>query len=847
MNCAAPIANNLAFLNGFTSLTAVNIASQSTAWTINGSFTGTPAVNNGLVYVISGSQVEILNANTGTSVGTLQTSDSGLTGQPVLAGDSLIVSSSSNTYLFNLQTGALVQTIPYGGPVSVAGGQLYLAGSDGVLRVYRSNAVNVAFSSAGAVGLSAYGYTATGQTLSGTLGFAPAAGAVLTVINNTSSSPIAGTFTNLPDGGNINLTFGGTNYAFTASYSGGVGNDLTLTCLGAPPQAPVITNRPPPANATVGYSYIFAYQVSGYPAPTFAVTSGALPPGLALSSDGVISGRSTQSGTYSGTVTASNGVSPAATQNFSIIVGQTPPVSNGPAITAQPTDQVVTTGVSASFSVTASGSPTPTYQWQVSADGGTTWINLTDTAPYSGTATSTLMVAGTTTAMNGLQYQCVITTGASSTASLPATLVVMGLSDQAFLHRLFQDVLGRPIDPGAAASFGAALLGGESRTAVLNSLLESNEYSLRQIEPVIRLYYAALARCPDYAGLQNWSNALQGGQLTLAGAGDQFAGSAEFLLKYGNLDNTGYVQQLYRNVLGREADPAGLADWVGQLNSGSSRGKVLIGFSESPEFQADMANQVEVVRLYCLLLKRMPTTTELPDWIRFLNGDDQTDTLLTLGCPAGLSNECYVQAVFEGFLCRSADPGALSAFTAGLASGTVTHSGLVDTLLNSSEFGAYVGPVSRLYLAAFNRIPDQPGLVNWVSYAEAGNSLQSVADTFTASQEFTNRYGAMSDTGYVTALYQNVLGRTPDPAGLAYWTGLLASGTSRGGVLIGFSQSPEGINLFAPTLRTFLHYFTFLDTAPTQADLDYWNAYLTTLDDQLRGDLLSDPTFANGS
>jgi len=66
-------------------------------------------------------------------------------------------------------------------------------------------------------------------------------------------------------------------------------------------------------------------------------------------------------------------------------------------------------------------------------------------------------------------------------------------------------------------------------------------------------------------------------------------------------------------------------------------------------------------------------------------------------------------------------------------------------------------------------------------------------------------------------------------------------------VLIGFSQSPEGINLFAPTLRTFLHYFTFLDTAPTQADLDYWNAYLTTLDDQLRGDLLSDPTFANGS
>jgi hypothetical protein len=33
------------------------------------------------------------------------------------------------------------------------------------------------------------------------------------------------------------------------------------------------------------------------------------------------------------------------------------------------------------------------------------------------------------------------------------------------------------------------------------------------------------------------------------------------------MDNTGFVQQLYRNVLGREADTAGLGDWVGQMTS----------------------------------------------------------------------------------------------------------------------------------------------------------------------------------------------------------------------------------------------------------------------------------------
>jgi hypothetical protein len=444
--------------------------------------------------------------------------------------------------------------------------------------------------------------------------------------------------------------------------------------------------------------------------------------------------------------------------------------------------------------------------------------------------------------MNGYQYRCVATNSTSTVTSFAATLTVIGLSDQAFLQQLFLDVLGRSIDAGGAASFGAALAGGESRAAVLGDLLGGTEYTNRQIEPATRLYYAALARSPDYAGLQNWSNALHAGALTLTGAADQFAASAEFTLKYGSLDNTGYVQQLYLNVLGRQADPAGLADWVGQLNAGTSRGSILVGFSESPEFKSNMANQVEIIRLYYLLLKRMPTTAELQNWIAFLDGDDQTDTLFAQAYPSGLSNFAYVQTVFQGFLCRNADPAALNTFAAGIGAGTVTHGSLVDTLLNSTEFSQYVGPVSRLYLAAFNRIPDQPGLINWVGYAQA-NSLQSVADTFTASQEFINHYGSSSNSNYVTALYQNVLGRAPDPAGLAYWTGLLASGTTRGGVLIGFSQSPEGISLFAPTLRTFLTYYAFLSAAPAQAELNYWNNYLTTLDTQLRNDLLADPTF----
>ena len=52
-------------------------------------------------------------------------------------------------------------------------------------------------------------------------------GTMLTLIKNTAATPIAGAFSNLPDGGIVNVN--GNN--LQASYSGGDGNDLTLTVV----------------------------------------------------------------------------------------------------------------------------------------------------------------------------------------------------------------------------------------------------------------------------------------------------------------------------------------------------------------------------------------------------------------------------------------------------------------------------------------------------------------------------------------------------------------------------------------------------------------------------------------
>ena len=88
--------------------------------------------------------------------------------------------------------------------------------------------ITAAFDSAETVPVTASGYTATGKTVDISLDFAPPVGADLTIIRNTSSSFIEGTFDNLNQGQIVQLTHGGIIYRFAANYYGGSGNDLVL-------------------------------------------------------------------------------------------------------------------------------------------------------------------------------------------------------------------------------------------------------------------------------------------------------------------------------------------------------------------------------------------------------------------------------------------------------------------------------------------------------------------------------------------------------------------------------------------------------------------------------------------
>lgn len=96
------------------------------------------------------------------------------------------------------------------------------------LTTLQAATVSATFNAASDTPITAVGYTATGNTLEITLGFAPPVGTNLTVIKNTALPFISGTFSNVPNGSTVNLAYNGTTYPFVAWYYGGTGNDLVL-------------------------------------------------------------------------------------------------------------------------------------------------------------------------------------------------------------------------------------------------------------------------------------------------------------------------------------------------------------------------------------------------------------------------------------------------------------------------------------------------------------------------------------------------------------------------------------------------------------------------------------------
>jgi hypothetical protein len=109
------------------------------------------------------------------------------------------------------------------------------------------------------------------------------------------------------------------------------------------------------------------------------------------------------------------------------------------------------------------------------------------------------------------------------------------------------------------------------------------------------------------------------------------------------------------------------------------------------------------------------------------------------------------------------------------------------------DIGGTAGQAYRIYKAAFNRMPDLSGLGHWIYKMDTGTDLIAVSLEFIRSNEFRSLYGSnLTDGGFITRLYSNVLQRTPDDAGYRYCQNQITSKEKTWQkVLADFSESAE--------------------------------------------------------
>ena len=188
----------------------------------------------------------------------------------------------------------------------------------------------------------------------------------------------------LPPGLSLNPTSGvlaGTPTAsgmvtFTVTASNGIGAPATsppITIAIRFPAPPVLTSDTPPTGAATGVAYpAYTFNASGTPPPTYTVTSGALPPGLSLNpTSGVLAGTPTTVGSFTFTISATNGVGSPGATSPSITIVVTAAVA--PVFTAASPSPHLTLGVPYSYTFAASGNPAPIF----GLDSGTLPLGIT--------------------------------------------------------------------------------------------------------------------------------------------------------------------------------------------------------------------------------------------------------------------------------------------------------------------------------------------------------------------------------------------------------------------------------------------------------------------------------------
>lgn len=242
-------------------------------------------------------------------------------------------------------------------------------------------------------------------------------------------------------------------------------------------------------------------------------------------------------------------------------------------------------------------------------------------------------------------------------------------------------------------------------------VLSEEEVVYKHIEAFVsRLYKEILGRDADSSGLKAWADVLKSGKEQGAKVAQGFIGSEE--LKKRNLSDDAYIRALYRTFFDREADDGGMAAWQKVMDSGLSRMHVFRGFAESDEFTkicdsygiirgyADLTAPMDqnegvtkfIVRSYRLCLNREADADGLNGWCDAILSGKNTAKEAAYGfvfsdefLKKDLSDTEYIKVLYRVFMDREADGGGLSSWEKVLKEGK-SREHVFNGFADSAEF-----------------------------------------------------------------------------------------------------------------------------------------------------------------
>ena len=225
---------------------------------------------------------------------------------------------------------------------------------------------------------------------------------------DANGSTISGSTSSSLSIANAQVADSGTYFLIASNSAGKVTNSMVLA-VSSSPVAPGLTG---PANITViqGNNGTFTASASGSPVPALQwLDQTGTPIGGATSSSLTLNNVQYSQNGYVYSIVASNVVG-------SVTNSATLTVIVPPSITTQPTNLVVTNTQAASFTVAATGVPTPTYQWNKN---GTPISSVANNSATN--ATFTIASAGLTDAAT---YSVTVVNSAGTSNSVSVTLTV---------------------------------------------------------------------------------------------------------------------------------------------------------------------------------------------------------------------------------------------------------------------------------------------------------------------------------------------------------------------------------------------------------------------------------------